>query len=129
MRDRFWLAGQLPDSIEDALMVLRATQEILEDFLTPKAEPAEPCPRKCSPFSERIGPPVTLEGSSKKSLRFVNFRTDVAAFSCFNIGVSERIYICIRPVADPRPPGYSLISGGWFHAAPPILYDTRNGSR
>jgi hypothetical protein len=44
MPDRFLLASQLPDSIEDAWMVLKAIQEILEDFLTPKAEPAEPLP-------------------------------------------------------------------------------------
>jgi hypothetical protein len=34
------LASQLPDSIEDARIVVRLTQELLEGFLAPPEQPA-----------------------------------------------------------------------------------------
>jgi len=66
----------------------------------------------------------------KKFSRSVNNRTDVAGFSCFNVGVLARIDICIRPAAGAWAwlPGYCLISRRWCHAASPIFCDARNVS-
>ena len=36
------LASQLPDGVEDARIVIRLTQELLEGFLAPPEQPARP---------------------------------------------------------------------------------------